>query len=334
MAKKLHNIETTSPPLLRAKGEPPRRRDVASTVKTYAAGLGLDACGIARVSEADPEDRLGQWLRRGFHADMYWMARTMAIRQDVRLRLPGAQSVIVVARNYYAPRPEQPPGNGKVARYAWGRDYHRVLRKPLGRLAAYLKELAPESESFISIDSGPVLERTWAARAGVGWIGKNSLVLRRDLGSWFFLGVLVTTLELEPDSPLPDACGSCTACLDACPTGAIVEAQVVDATRCISYQTIENRREIPPAVARKMEDWVFGCDICQEVCPWNRFAAPTTEPDIHPRVGHAAPDLQELLKMTEDEFNAKFAGTPLRRAKWHGMRRNAAVALENRAAKT
>ncbi len=230
----------------------------------------FDACGIAAATPIDPEDRLGEWLRNGYHADMDWMERTRDIRQDVQKKLPGAKSVVVVARNYYAPRPDAKEGAGKVARYAWGRDYHRVLLKPLRRLARFIESLENGAQTYCCIDSGPVLERAWAARAGIGWIGKNSLVLRRDLGSWFFLGVILTTVELEPDSPVPDQCGSCRLCIDACPTDAIVEPKVVDSRRCISYQTIENRGEIPENLQPKFEGWLFGCDICQDVCPWNR----------------------------------------------------------------
>ncbi|HNR29927.1 MAG TPA: tRNA epoxyqueuosine(34) reductase QueG [Candidatus Hydrogenedentes bacterium] len=301
----------------------------ADQMKRAARELGFDACGIARAEAPDPEDRLGAWLERGYHADMAWMARTRAARQDPQLLLPGAKSVIVVARNYHHPRPEQPPGSGKVAAYAWGRDYHKVLRRPLRALAATVEGFEPGARTYCRIDSGPVLERAWAARAGVGWIGRNSLVLRRDLGSWFFLGVILTTVELAPDRPVEDCCGSCRACIDACPTRAIVAPGVVDSRLCISYHTIENRGEIPEALHAAFRDWVFGCDICQEVCPWNRFAKTTDEAAFHPRPGVAHPALAELAEQDEDAFNARFAGTPVRRAKHGGMLRNARIALGN-----
>ena len=298
-------------------------------VKEAARSHGFDACGVAAVAPADPDDHLGAWLARGYHADMHWMARTRAVRQDVTQKVAGAKSVVVLAKNYYHPRPPKPEGTGRVARYAWGRDYHRALRKPLRRLAATLDALEPGARSYASIDSGPVLERTWAERAGVAAIGKNSLALRRDLGSWFFLATIITTVELAPDEPVGDLCGTCTACLDACPTGAIVADRVVDAGRCISYQTIENRGEVPDTIAAAHGDWVFGCDICQEVCPWNRFAKPSDNLDFAPRPGQAHPNLVELQAMREKEFNASFEGTPLRRAKHAGMRRNAAIAQRN-----
>jgi len=305
----------------------------AEPVKAKACALGFDACAVASAGCVDPEDRLGVWLGQGYHADMAWMARTKALRQDVREKLPEAQSVVVVARNYYLPRPPQPRGAGRVARYAWGRDYHKVLKKPLRKLAAFVDSLEDGAESFIGVDSGPIMERSWAEKAGLAWIGKNSLALRRDLGSWFFLGAVVTTVPLEADdSPMPEYCGSCTACIDACPTDAIVADQVVDANRCISYQTIENRGDIPEALHGQMEDWIFGCDICQDVCPWNRFGTPTDEADFSPRAGVAHPDLQELVRMDEETFNRRFEGTPIRRAKHAGMQRNASIALNNGAA--
>lgn len=298
----------------------------ARAVKAFTAELGFDACGIAAAGPIDPEDRLGRWLDAGYHAGMDWMARTKAIRQDPREKLPGAKSVVVVARNYYHPRPEAGPDTGKVARYAWGRDYHKVLKKPLVKLARFLDAYGIETPSYAAVDSGPVMERAWAERSGVGWVGKNSLVLRRDIGSWFFLGTVVTEIALAPDAPITDHCGTCRACLDACPTDAFVADGVVDARKCISYQTIENRGEIPVELHVKMEDWVFGCDICQEVCPWNRFAAVSTEPGFAPREGHANPRLDEIVGMDEVVFDERFAGTPIRRTKWRGLVRNASLA--------
>jgi epoxyqueuosine reductase len=302
----------------------------AMDVKTRAEQLGFDASAIADASYADPGNHLGQWLAKGYHADMAWMARSRAVRQDVRLKVPGAASVVVVARNYFQPDPGGAgPECGRVARYAWGRDYHRVLRKPLQALARHIQQLVPDSEAYSSVDAGPVLERTWAERAGIGWVGKNGLILRRDLGSWFFLGTIITTVPLAPDAPAESLCGSCTRCLDACPTGAIVEDKVVDANRCIAYHTIENRGSFPETIQRDMGDWVFGCDICQDVCPWNRFAHQTSEPDFAARSGHATPSLDMLLTMTDEEFLTEFCGSPVMRAKPAGMRRNAAIALKN-----
>jgi epoxyqueuosine reductase len=301
----------------------------AERVKEAAVREGFPHAAIARAGAIDPEDRLGAWLRAGRHADMEWIARTKAVRQDVDERLPGCRSVVVVARPYHRPRPEAAAKAGKVSNYAWGRDYHRVVRKPLRRLAQEIEELGSDVATACCVDSGPVLEKFWAARAGLGWIGRNSLVLRRDLGSYFFLGVVLTTLELEADAPAADYCGACRACVDACPTEAIVDSAVVDSRRCISYHTIENRGDIPQEVADKMDGWVFGCDICQEACPWNRKAPHTAENDFHPRPGHANPQPEDLLKMDEAEFRAEFEGTPILRAKREGMQRNARIALRN-----
>jgi epoxyqueuosine reductase len=296
----------------------------SEAVKRFAADLGFNACGIAEAGPIDPEDRLGQWLAAGFNADMDWMAATREIRQDPRVKMPGARSVVVVSRNYYHPDPDAPTGSGKVARYARGRDYHKVLKKPLVKLARFLDGFGVETPSYAAVDSGPVMERAWAERAGVGWIGKNSLVLRRDLGSWFFLGVVISEVVLAPDAPVERHCGTCRACLDACPTEAFVRDGVLDARKCISYQTIENRNGIPESFEGKMDGWIFGCDICQEVCPWNRFQQPTTEVDFVPRAGQAYPLLDDLAALDEEQFNTRFAGTPIRRTKHAGMVRNAA----------
>lgn len=298
-------------------------------MKARAAALGFDRCGIAEAGHVDPGDRMGEWIARGFHADMHWLAETAALRQDARLRQPGARSVVVVARSYFHERPAAPPRSGRVARYAWGKDYHKVLKTPLKQLARFLDALEPGAASCISIDSKAVMERAWAERAGVGWVGRNSLVLDRALGSWFLLGTVISTVALAPDAPVEANCGTCRACMDACPTGAIVEDGVVDARRCISYQTIENRGEIPPDVQVKMDNWVFGCDVCQEVCPWNRFAGLAVTPGFHPRAGIANPPLDQLAAMDEDAFDTYFAGTPVRRASHAGMIRNAQIALRN-----
>lgn len=303
--------------------------ELARAVKIWACEEGFDLCGIAEAGPTDPDGRLGRWLAAGFHADMHWLARSRAVREDVREKLPGAESVVVVGRNYYSERPAKGPGTGRVARYAWGRDYHRVLRKPLRRVARRLDAVEPEARSYCCVDSGPVLERSWAARAGIGAVGKNSLILNREFGSWFFLGVIVTTVRLEPDRPMEDLCGTCTACLDACPTQAIVAPQVVDSNRCISYQTIENRGEVPQAIAERSGDWVFGCDVCQEVCPWNRFRKVTNEADFYPRRDHSNPKLSVLREMSNEAFAREFEGTPILRAKAPGMRRNAMIAERN-----
>jgi len=301
----------------------------SAQVKCRAVELGFDACGVAEAGCVDPEDRLGAWLRAGFHAGMDWLAASQPVRRDIRRKLAGARSVIVVARNYYAARPCPQPGTGRVARYAWGLDYHTVLRKPLRALAAYLRSMNPAAACYVSVDTGPVLERGWAARAGLGWIGKNGLVVRQDLGSWLFLGVVATTVELEPDPPAQDGCGDCSLCVRACPNGAIVAPGVVDARRCIAYHTVENRGEPPRSLRPRLGRWVFGCDVCQEVCPWNAPAQETSAPAFLPREGIANPDLAALSNIDDARFNALFKGTAIRRIKAARMRRNATIALEN-----
>lgn len=302
----------------------------SESIRKHAARLGFDACGIASIETIDPAGRFNTWLQQGFHAQMHWLEKTAAIRLDIRRKLPGAQSVVVVARNYYATRPPLSPNAVRVSRYAWGEDYHYVLQGPLEDLATYIRSLAPEIRTFTSVDSGPVLEKFWAAKAGVGWIGKNSLVIREGLGSWFFLGCIVTTLPLEPDCVLESRCGECRACIEACPTGAIIEAGVVDARRCISYQTVENRHDLDSDVAKHLDPWVFGCDICQEVCPWNRDSKKTSEQRFKPIPGHANPDPYQLLTLSAESFAREFIHTPILRAGLGGIRRNVLKILENR----
>ena len=301
----------------------------AVEVKARAAALGFDACGIAEAGPIDPDDRLGQWLAQGYHADMDWMATTKDLRQDIRLKLPGARSVVVLATNYYAPRPKPRPHTGRVSRYAWGRDYHNALRKPLNALAAYIERMGEEVAGYCCIDTGPVLERAWAERAGVGWVGKNTMLIREGMGSWLFLSVIATAVELAPGAPAVGRCGTCTACMDACPTGAIVAPGVLDARRCIAYHTVENRGDIPEELAPAFGDWLFGCDACQEACPWNRRAPETRNADFRPRQGHANPGLAQWESMSEEEFGERLAGSPIRRAQCSGMRANAAIVKKN-----
>jgi epoxyqueuosine reductase len=300
----------------------------AQVLKARAAELGFDACGIASVS-AEADDGFEAWLEAGFHADMGWMARTRDLRQQINLKLPGVRSVVVVARSYWSPRPEVPLGTGRVSCYAWGRDYHRALKKPLRQLAAFLDGLEPGAQSYASIDSGPVRERAWAARAGIGWVGRHSLIIRPELGTWFFLGTVLTTIELASGTPMEEGCGVCHACMDACPTGAIVAPRTVDSRKCIAYHTIENKGEIPDAVAGKMGDQVFGCDICQTACPWNRAPHATDCADFQPRPNAANPPLDRLIAGNADWFDATFNGTPVRRAGLESMRRNALIAKMN-----
>jgi len=307
---------------------------LTARLKERARDEGFDAIAVSDAGRLERDGAaLADWLRRERHAGMNWMACDPERRSDPRKLLPGCKSVVALAMNYW-PGTEQaatPEGRARVALYARGRDYHRVMGRKLKRLGAWLQGTSGEpARSFV--DTGPVLERAWAERAGLGWIGKNANLLTRETGSWFLLGDLLTAAALEPDpGPHADFCGSCTACLDGCPTGAIVEAGVVDSNRCISYWTIEHRGAIPEPQRASLEDWIFGCDICQNVCPWNAsFAAPARDDPFEAREDLRGLDPEQILAMDETTFRARYSGTSLMRAKWEGMRRNACIVLGNR----
>lgn len=304
---------------------------LSAAVKARAAALGFDACGIAAAGVIGHAERLDAWLACGYHASMEWLLRTKERRRDIREVLPGAASVVVVARNYFARRPESVCGAGRVSRYAWGQDYHEVLAEPVRALATFIGGTENAGAYYASVDSGPVAERAWGAQAGLGWIGKNGLLIHPELGSWLFLGVIATTVPLTPDAPVSNRCGDCTRCIDACPTRAIVAPGTVDARACISYHTVENRGAIPEALADRFGDWVFGCDACQESCPWNEAARETSEQSFLPRARQAWIDPLEVARMDETEFRARFAGTPLFRRRLAGLRRNADIVARNNA---
>ncbi len=304
-------------------------------VKEKALELGFHKVGIASA-DADvsrEKQRLQAWLDKGYQADMAWMANPK--RPDIRSLMPEVQSVICVAINYYTPhqRPENPSleGDGaaleyaKISRYGWGRDYHRILHKKLKVLANWVRSQAEGIEARYYADTGPIQDKMWAQRAGIGWIAKNGNVISREYGSWVFLGEILTNLELAPDAPHTEHCGSCTRCIDACPTGAITEPFVVNADRCIAYHTIENRAEkLPDEIASNLQGWVAGCDICQDVCPWNqRFAQPTDVTEFEPYPENIAPTLAELAEISDEEWNRRFTASALRRIKPEMLRRNA-----------
>lgn len=299
-----------------------------------ARELGFDAAGVATATRLDEElARLREWLAQGRHGTMDWLARDPERRCEPDLVLPGCRSVLVLALNYQAPEEldarDAPPA-GKVSRYARGRDYHRVMDKPLKKLARFLNSLGGEgTHSKPYVDHGPVLEREWAVRAGLGFVGKHTLLINPSAGSYFFLGVVMTTLEMEPTAQPATAagCGDCRRCIEACPTGAITEPWKLDARRCISYLTIEHKGAIDPELAARMDGWVFGCDACQDVCPYNqKRARPATEDRFAPRLVPAAWSLAEMLALTEEDVEARFAQSPLRRAGAESLRRNAAIA--------
>jgi epoxyqueuosine reductase len=303
-------------------------------VKSYGRELGCELVGVAPVTHFDELDFYPQWLKEGYAGEMHYLERQLPARLDPRKILPEAQSVIVVGVVYHTPAPLSTeindPHRGWISRYAWGDDYHEVLREKLAALHSFLeKEGGPDYKGRYYIDTGPVLDRVFAKYAGLGWFGKNTSLINQRLGSWFFVGELVTNLALEFDAPPPDRCGTCRRCIDACPTQAIIAPYVLDSRRCISYLTIELRSEIPEELRPQMGNHVFGCDICQDVCPWNRKAAVTSDAAFSSRPGMVAPRLDALAELDEEAFRRLFRRSPIKRAKWRGFMRNVLVALGN-----
>jgi len=299
-------------------------------LKRRGAELGFNVVGIAPAVSPPGFHPLLEWIDRGYAADMSWIERRTNAYEHPDGVLAGTRSVIVAAMNYHNQEPL--PNTARIARYAWsGQDYHDVQRQRLKQLADSLHTMMPESQTRVIVDTAPLLERDFARMAGIGWFGKNTMLIRRDIGSWFFLGAILTTAELDYDKPYKhDYCGTCTRCLDACPTDAFPEPHVLDANRCISYHTIENRHgEVPAELAADFGSWVFGCDICQEVCPWNRFAPTESDPAFRPRADLRSMTPKDLLDLSEDEFLSQFQGTPLERTGYEAMRRNAQTALRN-----
>jgi epoxyqueuosine reductase len=289
-------------------------------VKAKALALGFDLCGVARARPIDPA-RLDKWFSAGWNASLSYVSERRAERLDPGLLLPGARSVIALAASY-GPGPDDPqpaPGELIVARYARGRDYHNVILKPARKLAAWLRQAG--ARVYCEVDTGAVLEKFWAQEAGLGWIGKNGCLIHERLGSWLLLGSLVTDLDLEPDAPHPDRCGDCALCIPACPTQAIPEPRYVDARRCLAFHTIEHRNEIPRELAERAGGRIFGCDACQDVCPWNRRAPPGRLVQLRART--ASLPVEEVLALTHDEARRRFEGTPLLRAGRDGLVRTA-----------
>jgi epoxyqueuosine reductase len=304
-------------------------------IKQKALDLGFHKVGIAAVAHGDrsPDDamrsqRLQQWLDQGHQADMAWMADPR--RQDIRQAMPDVRAIISVALNYYTPHSHRThPDRAKISRYGWGRDYHKVLQQRLKALAIWLEAQGNNIKTRYYVDTGPIPEKAWAQQAGLGWIGKHSNLITRDYGSWVFLGEVLTTLELPPDRPHTEHCGTCTRCMEACPTQAITQPFVVDANRCIAYHTIENRSQtIPEAIAPHLDGWVAGCDICQDVCPWNqRFAQDTDIEAFQPYPHHLNPSLRELAQLSDRDWDVRFRASALRRIRPDMLRRNARASL-------
>ena len=305
---------------------------LAARAKTLGREMGFDLVGLARADAPRELAFFADWVARGHAGEMGYLTSQVAKRSDLRTAFPWARSVLCVGLQYDTPEPystEAPPSRGWIARYAWGDDYHDVLGAMLERLVERLRAEAGAFEARTYVDTGPIVERAFAAAAGLGAWGKNTCLLHPEHGSWFFLGEAVTDLDLPADEPRPDMCGSCTACLEACPTGALPEPFVLDATRCISYLTIELRDAIPPERRADLGRHVFGCDICQDVCPWNRKRRHRAPAAFEARPGLAAPDLEELAALDPEAFRERFRRSPVKRAKRRGLLRNVAIALGN-----
>jgi epoxyqueuosine reductase len=306
---------------------------LSAKIKAIAAELGFAKCGIVPADRLDAEaERLSEWLDRGYHGEMRWMNRPEQDRADPRTVMPDAKSVVVLATNYFTPHDHvEAAGVGKISRYAWGDDYHEVLREKMRLMLDKIKDESPNVQGRVCVDTAPMMEKAWAVVGGLGWIGKHSNLITKDVGSWVFLSELLLNIELEYDREVvEDHCGTCTACLDACPTSAIVEPYVVDSRKCISYATIELRDEkLPDEIAESLNGWLYGCDICQDVCPWNRFEKPAVEQRFEPRNGDTTLWLDSIARMEHEQYVERFRGSAVKRAKLGGLKRNAnALKLE------
>lgn len=301
-------------------------------IKQRALEIGFHKIGIVRAEALEKQrEQLTEWLARNFHAEMRWMEREPEKRSDPQILFPGAKSVVVVTLNYFTPHEhEENETIGKISRYAWGDDYHDVLKEKLRELFSFIKSTDESAEGKICVDTAPMMDKAWAVRAGLGWLGKHSNLITKEYGSWVFLGEIILNLELEYDAQIvDDHCGSCTRCLEACPTGAIVEPYLVDSNRCLSYATIELRSpELPREITKDLNGWLYGCDICQDVCPWNRFEKPTEEHRFEPRQAETSVDLKELLAFSHEEYAARFRKSAMKRAKLGGLQRNARALLK------
>jgi epoxyqueuosine reductase len=300
---------------------------LARDIKARALFEGFNKVGIAGAQPLTDEGRrLKEWLARGYHGEMGWMARDVEKRISPIEIFPEARSVVVVALNYFTPHQHrQNSHTGKVSRYAWGDDYHDIVKEKLLSLLAWIREQEPDAAGKVCVDIQPMMDKAWAVRAGLGWLGKHSNVITLEHGSWVFIGELLLNLELDEDTErVEDHCGTCTLCIDACPTAAITEPYVVDSNKCISYATIELRApELPDEIESKLSGWLYGCDVCQDVCPWNRFEEPTSEMRFAPREGNVNASIDEILELTPETYAARYRGSAMKRAKLSGLHRNA-----------
>ncbi len=301
----------------------------SETIKQKAVEIGFQKIGIVSAEPLlDEGSRLDEWLERGFHGKMSWLEREPEKRADPNLLFPGARCVIVAALNYYTGHEhENSPEKGKISRYAWGDDYHDIVREKLIRLLAWIKSEKAGADGKICVDTAPMMDKAWAVRAGLGWLGKHSNLITTDVGSWVFIGEILLNIDLDyDDAVVEDHCGTCNACLDACPTNAIVEPYVVDSQKCISYASIELRDDkLPDDIAANLDGWFYGCDVCQDVCPWNRFEKPTGENRFEPRNGETSIELDTILALTPESYAERFRRSAIKRAKLPALKRNASA---------
>jgi len=300
------------------------RSQQSEQIRKIARTLGFDQCGISKAEKLDEDARrLEQWLNNGYQGSMQYMERNFDLRVDPTLLVPGARSVITLLYNYFPATPESNT-DLRISKYAYGQDYHTVIRNKLKEFLNILHDEIGEVTGRGFVDSAPVLERSWAKRSGLGWIGKNGNLINKRQGSFLFIATLITDLELEPDPPVTtDHCGTCTRCLDACPTQAILPGPTIDGSKCISYFTIELKEKlIPTEMKGKFDGWLFGCDTCQDVCPWNRFSRPTQEPSFAPIPGVLNLTSRDWEALSEETFQELFRNSPIRRTGWEGIRRN------------
>ncbi len=295
----------------------------AQLIRDAALRLGFQAVGFSKAERLDEEaQRLEEWLNRGYHGEMSYMERHFEKRVDPRLLVPGTKSVVTLLYNYYTPIKQTDESAPKISQYAYSEDYHYVIKRKLKELSQEIRNEIGDVHGRVFVDSAPVMERSWAERAGLGWIGKHSLILNRERGSFAFIAVMMLDIEIEPTQPTHDYCGTCTRCIDACPTDAIVGDKLVDGSKCISYFTIELKDQIPTEVKGQFENWMFGCDICQDVCPWNRFAQPHNEPAFEPKQQLLDMTRQDWIDLTEDVFTDIFDRSPVQRTGYEGLKRN------------
>ena len=300
-----------------------RRAHHSDLIKYKAKDLGFLSCGIAKagfLSEEAP--KLEQWLQEGRHGKMTYMEHHFDKRLDPTLLVPGAKSVVSLLLNYHSEEKQSDPEAPKISTYAYGQDYHTVIKEKLTQLMLYLREEIGEIEGRVFVDSAPVMDKAWASRAGLGWVGKNTNLISKQVGSFFFIAELIIDLDLEYDLPVADHCGSCTACIDSCPTEALIAPYQIDGSKCISYATIELKESIPETFKDKMEGWAFGCDICQTVCPWNRFATPHQETAFMPKKEVLELSSKDWQELTEETFKKVFQKSAVKRAKFSGLKRN------------